>query len=796
MSMKTENKAQRLETQAGGGRVSECLSQFLRALAMSIGILAAWMDFLNIPAWEKIFFLVILVLVLAAGLVVDGLFSNFTGKIPWIYGFFGFAAAILGNIRRLLEGVFAVINVGIAYWNIKEDDALPYIMNGTGSKEAVYLLGIVLVFFTAAVCWYLSWKGAIVRGFILSTLVLLPGILLKNCSFFGLVFITLGLIGLWLRFVMAGSYRMRLAWTILGGVLFVSIVAMSGNGVIDSITELRYKTLSLIDWARFGEDTLPEGDLTKACSMKQDDTIRLKVTSDADKTLYLRGYTAGQYKDGQWKSLKRSAYSGERYGFLKWLKNQDFSPNSEYALSRKINNDDSDDVSIIKVQNMAAKRKYYYTVYSADEPYGSYGMISKQDEGYCSFGLFGVEKYEMKDYSDNIPGELNKLEDWMCSPETQEEKDYLESEAVYRSFVYDSYMEIGDEFSSLIKKIFHGSGDADESQDSYKANNFQDGTENSYESVYTVTQKIREIMKENMVYSPTPVKPDEGEDPLKPFLRGERVGNSAFFATAGVLAFRSYGIPARYAEGYLKERQIDVYSERTVNLSSLDSHAWVEVYMDGLGWVPIDVTPGYYYDTYTLLQMSTLPDNIKKASVTANSENDTDSSLGINKEEEEEQVQEQLIENIAVPMAVSGAILLVVFVVLLLVTCGEIRILYEDWKIERLLIKSEKEDTAGKFAAQIEKQLARLGIEMHVGWQCAQTEEKLIEKLPQLSSGEYVRVNELLEKWIYGDERLELDEIRVLYTFLKRVKTMIDRYGQRHSRLMLKKLRLNRKEQN
>lgn len=37
-----------------------------------------------------------------------------------------------------------------------------------------------------------------------------------------------------------------------------------------------------------------------------------------------------------------------------------------------------------------------------------------------------------------------------------------------------------------------------------------------------------------------------------------------------------------------------------------------EVYMDGMGWVPVDVTPGFYYDTYALLNMAQSPGQVRK----------------------------------------------------------------------------------------------------------------------------------------------------------------------------------------
>ena len=36
------------------------------------------------------------------------------------------------------------------------------------------------------------------------------------------------------------------------------------------------------------------------------------------------------------------------------------------------------------------------------------------------------------------------------------------------------------------------------------------------------------------------------------------------------------------------------------------------VYFDGIGWLPVDVTPGYYYDAVKLQQMVATPDMVHK----------------------------------------------------------------------------------------------------------------------------------------------------------------------------------------
>ena len=51
---------------------------------------------------------------------------------------------------------------------------------------------------------------------------------------------------------------------------------------------------------------------------------------------------------------------------------------------------------------------------------------------------------------------------------------------------------------------------------------------------------------------------------------------------------RAAGVPARVVLGYTPGTEQDDGSRL---ITSDDAHAWVEVYFDGLGWVPFDPTP-------------------------------------------------------------------------------------------------------------------------------------------------------------------------------------------------------------
>lgn len=117
----------------------------------------------------------------------------------------------------------------------------------------------------------------------------------------------------------------------------------------------------------------------------------------------------------------------------------------------------------------------------------------------------------------------------------------------------------------------------------------------------TDLEKLRAIEAElsSYTYTRTPGKlPEEIQDEnsyLEYFLLESKQGYCSYFATAFVLLARAEGIPARYVEGFCvptnKERKMTVYSNM--------AHAWPEVYIDEVGWIPFEPTPGYEEVRYT-----------------------------------------------------------------------------------------------------------------------------------------------------------------------------------------------------
>jgi transglutaminase-like putative cysteine protease len=77
--------------------------------------------------------------------------------------------------------------------------------------------------------------------------------------------------------------------------------------------------------------------------------------------------------------------------------------------------------------------------------------------------------------------------------------------------------------------------------------------------------------------------------PLVSFVTQTRAGYCQYFAGAMTLMLRYLGIPARVAVGFAGGTYSA--SHHVWLVTDLDSHAWVEVWFKGYGWLPFDPTP-------------------------------------------------------------------------------------------------------------------------------------------------------------------------------------------------------------
>lgn len=111
----------------------------------------------------------------------------------------------------------------------------------------------------------------------------------------------------------------------------------------------------------------------------------------------------------------------------------------------------------------------------------------------------------------------------------------------------------------------------------------------SFENVGQAVDFVRNYLYDNYEYTlhPGAVGTD---DEIESFLFEKKKGYCTHYASSAVMIFRSMGIPARLAQGYMVSGERLVPGTE-VNVYDSNAHAWTEIYVDGEGWIPIDVTP-------------------------------------------------------------------------------------------------------------------------------------------------------------------------------------------------------------
>ena len=96
-------------------------------------------------------------------------------------------------------------------------------------------------------------------------------------------------------------------------------------------------------------------------------------------------------------------------------------------------------------------------------------------------------------------------------------------------------------------------------------------------------------LDKNSTYD-TKVKITDKDDVVSKYLFGDRIGYCVHNANALAYLCRSIGIPARVAEGYAVDAK-NTYGGSALLIMNNSAHSWCEVYIQGLGWYPVDVSP-------------------------------------------------------------------------------------------------------------------------------------------------------------------------------------------------------------
>ena len=517
------------------------------------------------------------------------------------------------------------------------------------------------------------------------------------------------------------------------------------GGSVSNITRMREGAEEKIHVLRYGKNVLPRGNLYEANMLKSNDEEMMQVLTDQVKNLYLRGFVGSQYDNGQWKEEDSISYSGDYEGMLTWLSERNFDP--LYQVSkyyRLCDKNEQPEKNSISVSTAGASKEFFYSPSSLYYS-NARGIGEDMDQKFKFTSLFPLKRYTETEMSFAKPSELMITEDWVENPETDEQKEYVTAESTYRNFVYNTYAVADSKLYPLLSEMFW--------QD------YSSDTDGIYSAVTHIRKCLEKLDCKEEIES-------SSEDPLVLFLNEQIKGNDVFYATAAVQALRAHGLPARYVEGYyVSEKMISSGDNGKVSVTGRNQHAWAEVYFDGIGWLPVDFTPGYYYDSVKLQGMVISPNVIRKTAMYASEKLEPEKFTDESYTNRLGNLWNHISNPENIPMMLSGLLAIVILLATLIWVIAELlRVLF----VHRMQKKYEDADSRKK-CILMEKSLKQIlltkGITFTLGHDSEEIDEKLSDEVEGIEKGQFLTVKDLMEKVLYGEEELEQYELRTLEYF-------------------------------
>ncbi len=463
--------------------------------------------------------------------------------------------------NTLQSGIAGALERIGGWWFLRTGSYAPG-FEGAGDIKLVLCLGFVisgivtafilrmknpLVQVLLAVTVLIGWAAGLLTGGWWLALYLL-GTLLTAASFAS---------GQGKALTLSGAIALMLATVIGAGFLL--------SGFTPGKTALGSDLQKLLHQLRWEErrTPLPEGALKDLGAYRPMDEPMLEVTMNQWTPLYLRGFTAGRYTDSGWEPLETQDMTQDA-PMLYALQSGYFLPTTQIYTASQTTGTPTENT--VTVRNIGACSAYAYVPYGAGHVVGNIltpedllweGTYAPKERQY-SAQLYSIESSYL------LQADLKNLTD---TP-------YRMAEGTYRQWVYDHYLILPQEVQDILAAYF------------------------TVDGKITTVQAKREIMQflgEWITYEENVLTSTGQRDFLSYVLDVSKSGYSVHYATLATLMLRYCGIPARYVEGFVvaPSQAEALGSGETLTLTGANAHAWTEYYLDGVGWLPFDATPGY-----------------------------------------------------------------------------------------------------------------------------------------------------------------------------------------------------------
>ena len=451
----------------------------------------------------------------------------------------------------MLNGFSAAWNTLRDLWAAEKGILLPLAeTDGTGLWLAGIVAGILLALLAVVLSHVPTLTAVLLAALSVAAAFVQPGIILLAAAAIALLMLT------WQK----NKNAVSAASFLLVGVIVAGVAAISlQTGTMQALSENAKNALHYWRYEK-AEEVLPEGDLSEPVVKTESTDTILSVTADAAQTLYLRGFVGDSYENGVWSALDAETAAEEKDLFY-WLHQSGFYPQSQLATAaRLMGNYQSGSVS---VQNLAGCSLYRYEPCTVLPERAGLTKNKIQPSTLETNGLRGERGYSYETVSD-AQTILPELLDFLQNDTSDGVKSYLQIESAYREFVYSYALTVPAEFRAQLGAVLDSCCESHGPADSLTKEQAQTAALAFLESCF------------------------DGSGDIALPLADTADGTTYQYATVAALALRYYGIPARYVEGYT----VKTTENEPTSVDASAAGAWVEVYQDGIGWLPLALTPG------------------------------------------------------------------------------------------------------------------------------------------------------------------------------------------------------------
>ena len=451
----------------------------------------------------------------------------------------------------LLNGFGAAWNTLRDLWAAEKGILLPLAeTDDTGLWLAGIVAGILLAMVSVALSRVPTLTAVLLAALSVAAAFVQPGVLLLAAAAIALLLLT------WQKSKNAVSAA---SFLLVGGIVAGVAAIFLQTGTMQALSQNAKDTLHHWRYEK-AEELLPEGDLSEPVTKTESTDTILSVTADTAQTLYLRGFVGDSYENGVWSALDAETAAEEKDLFY-WLHQSGFYPQSQLAsAARLMGNYQSGSVS---VQNLTGCSLYRYEPCTILPERAGLAKNRIQPSAVETSGLRGERRYSYETVSD-AQTLLPELLDFLQNDTSDSVKSYLQMESAYREFVYSYALTVPAEFRAQLGAVL------DQCCESY-------GPADSLTKEQAQTAALAFLER-----------CFDGSGDIALPLADTADGTTYQYATVAALALRYYGIPARYVEGYT----VKAAENEPTNVNASAASAWVEVYQDGIGWLPLALTPG------------------------------------------------------------------------------------------------------------------------------------------------------------------------------------------------------------